>query len=936
MTEWLSSMGPAVGNHLWQSTAFAAVVWLATLLLRRNQARVRYVLWLAASVKFLIPFSLLVGLGSLLPKPQHVAVAMPVSYAVDTVAQPFTETPMDFAPVVVQASPMQRFEHMVPLALGIVWLSGVMVVLAVWGVRWRQVAKTLRQAVLVENGREWEILRRLHKAMGAGRQVPLLISQKLMEPGMFGIFRPVLIWPERLSERLDDEHIEAILAHELRHARRKDNLTAVIHMMVEAAFWFYPLVWWMERRMVEERERACDEAVVEMGSRPGVYAESLLKACRFCVESPLTCVSGITGADLSKRILSIMTLRLERMGVGKKAALALFGFLVIATPILLGQSEAAQRMMLAAANAAPRPFRAAAHAMIAEEQTPSTALIAEVQAGSAPIETANPTGDDKTAVNGTPAYVPTMTFDVASVRQSKLDLNLPHKVGGGFSPNSTNLRLENVQIYILLSMAYGVHDHQLEGLPDWGSTSYNIQAKSDSAADEKLAKLSDKDAQAEKEHMMQALLAERFKLKVHWETRKGPVYDLVVAKGGSKLHASGSMPPSADELKRFGDTKIPDIYQRGDGSRGYELIGHDCHIASLLGILSALMRTGVLDTTGLTGTYDFDLQYSQSPDSEREVDPTIWPPIPDAVQDQLGLKLVPAKGQVQVLVVDHVEKPTSVDGAEAQAVSPIPMPVSLVQEKNGASSGASQSASTDVPTSFEVASVRQAAPPGSQATTSGGARRITGAAIVTVTITLKLLLMRAYDLGPFQISGPAWIDSERYDIVAKIPEGAPKEEVPVMLQNLLAERFRMTLHTETKEYSGYILGIGKGGPKLIPAKNPNPASTGGFTIKDNLAVMNFNGATMLAFADDLSRTLQRPVIDSTGLADKFDIALPVSMGVIMPRAQETGADGSPVESDSSMSSLFTAIHDLGLKLDSGKVPLKCIVVDKAEKIPTEN
>ncbi len=200
---------------------------------------------------------------------------------------------------------------------------------------------------------------------------------------MFGIFRPVLIWPQRLSERLKDEHIEAILAHELGHAQRRDNLTALLHMVVEAAFWFHPLVWWMERRMVEERERACDEAVVQMGSRPGIYAESLLKACRFCVESPLVCVSGITGADLSKRVLSIMTLRLEQMSMGKKIALALFGVLVIATPILLGQSEAAQRVMLAVVNAAPSPFRTAAHAMIAQVPTPSTGLIAEVQANTA-------------------------------------------------------------------------------------------------------------------------------------------------------------------------------------------------------------------------------------------------------------------------------------------------------------------------------------------------------------------------------------------------------------------------------------------------------------------------------------------------------------------------------------------------------------------------
>jgi uncharacterized protein (TIGR03435 family) len=157
----------------------------------------------------------------------------------------------------------------------------------------------------------------------------------------------------------------------------------------------------------------------------------------------------------------------------------------------------------------------------------------------------------------------------------------------------------------------------------------------------------------------------------------------------------------------------------------------------------------------------------------------------------------------------------------------------------------------------------------------------------------------------------------------------------------------MTLHSETKEHPGYILGIGKGGPKLMPSKNQKSAPSAdpdasriprsiSFTMGGSSPETKINGATMPAFADFLSRTLGRPVIDSTGLPGKFDIALPVSMGVIMPGAQETAANGSPVESDSSMASLFTAVHDLGLTLDSGKVPLKCIVVDKAEKIPTDN
>jgi uncharacterized protein (TIGR03435 family) len=808
MTEWLSSIGPAVGNHLWQSTAFAAVVWLTTLFLRRNQARVRYGLWLAASVKFLIPFSLLVGLGSLLPKSQHIVVAVPVGYAMDTVAQPFTETLMDFAPVVVQASPMQRFEHMIPLALGIIWLCGVMVVLAVWGVRWRQVAKTLRRAVLVENGREWEILRRLHKAMGAGWQIPLLMSQKLMEPGMFGIFRPVLIWPERLSERLNDEHIEAILAHELRHARRKDNLTAVIHMMVEAAFWFHPLVWWVERRMVEERERACDEAVVEMGSRPGIYAESLLKACRFCVESPLVCVSGITGADLSKRVLSIMTLRLERMGVGKKVALALFGLIVIATPILLGQSEGAQRVMAVALQSAPAPIRAVAHAMIAEEQTHSTALIAELQPNPEVPHAAQATSQ------------PEVRYGMAEIRIPQPDAPA-----------------------VITSVSFGISKD------DIGRNDNLVGARIDSKS---------------KEDIVFFRMGWAYVLPSGLEFVKG---ETVVPYNG--IHSGGT----------FG---IPEwhVPLRKDAT------------ALLIFLEEVALDHG---TRWEADHKQIEAYYKSHSGSER------------AMQE--------------------------VDGAEVGAMQAAPNP--------------SPAAPTPTPVStptFDVASVRQAAPPGPQTTTAGGVRRISGAAIVTVTsdrasyrnITLKSLLMSAYDLKPFQISGPAWIDSEHYDIVAKIPEGAPKEEVPVMLQNLLAERFRMTLHSETKDHPGFILGIGKGGPKLILAKNQNPASTGGFTIKDNLAVMNFNGATMLAFADDLSRTLGRPVIDSTGLPGKFDIALPVSMGVIRPGAQETGADGSPVESDSSFASLFTAVHDLGLKLDAGKVPLKCIVVDKAEKIPTEN
>jgi bla regulator protein blaR1 len=182
---WLSSIGPAVGNHLWQSTAFAAVVWGVTLLLRRNQARVRYGLWLAASLKFLLPFSLLVGLGGLLPRPQRALAAEPVTYTVDAMAQPFTEAPIDVAPVAVEPIRMQRLEYLLSLALGIVWLCGAGTVLLAWGTRCRQVRVTLRRAVRMEDGREAELLRRVEASIGGCGHIPLLLSRELMEPGIF-------------------------------------------------------------------------------------------------------------------------------------------------------------------------------------------------------------------------------------------------------------------------------------------------------------------------------------------------------------------------------------------------------------------------------------------------------------------------------------------------------------------------------------------------------------------------------------------------------------------------------------------------------------------------------------------------------------------------------------------------------------------------------
>ena len=102
-------------------------------------------------------------------------------------------------------------------------------------------------------------------------------SAELFEPGVFGVFRPVLLLPEGIIEKLTAAQLQAILAHELCHVRRRDNLATAMRMLVEAMFWFHPLVWWMGARLVEERERACDEEVLRKGSDPRTYAEGILK-----------------------------------------------------------------------------------------------------------------------------------------------------------------------------------------------------------------------------------------------------------------------------------------------------------------------------------------------------------------------------------------------------------------------------------------------------------------------------------------------------------------------------------------------------------------------------------------------------------------------------------------------------------------------------------
>jgi uncharacterized protein (TIGR03435 family) len=256
-------------------------------------------------------------------------------------------------------------------------------------------------------------------------------------------------------------------------------------------------------------------------------------------------------------------------------------------------------------------------------------------------------------------YVPTMTFDVTSVRQNK-DVDLR-----GFTmrcymtPHTTTFRGTNCRIDTLIWTAYGAMPYQIAGVPDWPfPTFFMVEAKSDSEADAKLAALTKEQQKAEQQHMLQGLLEERFRLKAHWETREGDIYNLVIAKGGPKLGAQGSVPLSAEEKKNYGDQPAPPFSQRYD-EHGSAYVAHGCSMDQLVLALKLLFGRPVFDMTGLTGKYDFVLRYKGRWDSDRpadDPDPTL--PMDQALQQQIGLKVETAKGPLKVLVIDHIEKPT--------------------------------------------------------------------------------------------------------------------------------------------------------------------------------------------------------------------------------------------------------------------------------------
>jgi bla regulator protein BlaR1 len=602
-------MIPGLVDHLWQSTLFVGAAWLLSLALRRNQAQVRYWVWFTASAKFLIPFSVLVGLGALVPR--H-AAAPPIQVQWVSIVEQIGQPSIALPPVPVSV-PRANHDYITTAAV-VLWACGFAAIAICWLGRWKRVHALRRSAALV-NTFEFP--------------APILSAPGLVEPGIVGIFRPVLLLPEGIEDRLDRTQLDAILAHELCHVRRRDNLTATIHMIVQAIFWFHPLVWWLGARLVDERERACDEEVLRIFGQPKAYAEGILNVCKMYVESRLVCVSGVTGANLKRRIEAIMKNRMMvRLNFTKKAALAAAGIAALALPITVGVLDA--------------PLIRAQSAAIAKPK-----------------------------------------FEVASIRPCEPASPGPGKRGFSVSPG--RLHVTCVSLNQMTQMAYGVDfRYPMEGGgPAWvRSDDYSIEAKADG----------NPSAQAMQGPMLQALLEDRFKLKIRRETKEVSAYALTVAKNGFKLQPlkEGSCTPY-DPLKPPTDLTPAAIRAAiastcaNSGSMGLHrngpagLVVADFHGITLDDFSKALDRAmdrSVVNKTGIMGMFDvhFDfapdeatpafmpggrmLGFMGPPNPSTQADPVGGPSIFTAMQEHLGLKLESAKGSAEFFAIESAERPS--------------------------------------------------------------------------------------------------------------------------------------------------------------------------------------------------------------------------------------------------------------------------------------
>jgi len=483
-----------------------------------------------------------------------------------------------------------------------VWMAGVVVfwlrLLGGW-----IVADRLRRWQVLPAPQQWQqAFDRLRAQLRVSRPVRLLVSGLLQAPAVVGVLRPVVLVPVGALAGLPAEQMEALLLHELAHIRRYDYLVNALQSMIEALLFYHPAMWWVSAHMRSERELCCDDAAVAVTGDVQSYARALAEVGA-AGHARYQATVAATGGSLANRVAR-----------------------------LLGEPHPASRTHSPAAVA----FAAALVAI--------TVMAALGQ-------TARP------------------QFEVASIKPA--GSQRPEQMRDLRGPLTGRLTV-NAPLRKLMEIAYRVQPFQIVGGPEWtGSEQYEVNAKAAGNPDRVQIFL-----------MLQTLLEDRFRLQIHRKSQEMPVYALVTARRGIKLpppregtcvEEAKALPPLAEPGGRMqppSQSPGPSVKCGAVGvsleAGGARLTGGKVPMAEFVRVLSRVLGRPVTDRTGFSGVFDVNLDFlpdettaglSATPPGTIPAD-TASPSIFSAVQ-HLGLRLESTKGPVEVLVIDHVERPSA-------------------------------------------------------------------------------------------------------------------------------------------------------------------------------------------------------------------------------------------------------------------------------------
>jgi uncharacterized protein (TIGR03435 family) len=604
---WVERLGWTLVHFLWQGLSIALLYTAARrTMVRRSSPNARYLLACAALAAMmaapLVTWCLMQQPDASPGAAYHIRSIPP---APSTTRVAAATLPDSVRATVPSVQPEQFLAWIV-----IVWLAGAAAFWFRLAGGWVVTAR-MRSMLVRRAPPEWqEALRKLGAQIRLSRPVPLLVSALVQVPTVVGWLRPVVLVPVGALGGLPAEYLEALLLHELAHIRRHDYLVNVLQSVAEALLFYHPAVWWVSGHIRADRELCCDDVAVSVSGNALTYARALahLESYR---PSQVSAVLAANSGSLADRIARLL-------GKPRPVVRTGLGPVVVTIAVLLAT---------------------AAYGLFGQSGTHPAFEVATIKRNAS-------------------------AQDAATGRRG-----VAYKPGGRIIATNAPLRL-------LIQFAYAAHDSpyqghsdplgasQVIGGPAWiDSDGYDIEAKPESNTDQKHAWL-----------MLQTLLADRFRLTLHRETRELPVYNLTAKKTGLKL------PPAKDITCRSflpGTTPQPLL---GTSDCGYaplflsstelQIEGRKLHMADLVRGLARALGRPVLDKTGFTGEFDIDLNYtdedimksagSAAPDdaggNRLRAGPNLS--LVFAAMDQLGLKLQPAKGPVEVLVVDHAERPT--------------------------------------------------------------------------------------------------------------------------------------------------------------------------------------------------------------------------------------------------------------------------------------